>query len=339
MKKTIKAAAALVAFTAPAFAANLENPLYVPKAGEVYSKTGVGLMYKKADGTNAMKAKDHDGATEFPIWRLSESIGYGITDRLSINGEFGYTHDGDIDRQGLNVGRVGLTYRVLQNANELVWDVYADANLGGVSEMKGALVPSKKPSIKPYSFNYDNYANGRWGFYAGTKIGKTWDKLSALAFVEINQTFGNDNNKIDLSKSAFATLAKSAALELKSTTEYNAGLKAFYEVGSGWSLGGGFTYKHHADNKIKKVASADVVTPGTEAAVITSLDGNLNALGFKNLNDGFDEYLLSVSVANQLSDNIQIALYGEYTFDTAHDGSQNGTDVKAELGVRLNARF
>ena len=30
---------------------------------------------------------------------------------------------------------------------------------------------------------------------------------------------------------------------------------------------------------------------------------------------------------------------GEYTFDTAHAQSQNGTDVKAEVGVRLNLAF
>ena len=36
---------------------------------------------------------------------------------------------------------------------------------------------------------------------------------------------------------------------------------------------------------------------------------------------------------------MQVAVYGEYTFDTSHKGSQNGTDVKAELGVRLNVEF
>ena len=59
----------------------------------------------------------------------------------------------------------------------------------------------------------------------------------------------------------------------------------------------------------------------------------------KDMNDGFDEYIVSLSVANQITDMMQVAVYGEYTFDTAHRGSQNGTDVKAELGVRLNVEF
>ena len=55
MKKTLKAAVALSVLTAPAYAANLENPLYMPKQGAVYSKTSAGVMYKVADDTNAMQ--------------------------------------------------------------------------------------------------------------------------------------------------------------------------------------------------------------------------------------------------------------------------------------------
>ena len=55
MKKTISAAVALSVFAAPAIAANLENPLYMPKQGMGYSKTSAGVMYKVADDTEAMK--------------------------------------------------------------------------------------------------------------------------------------------------------------------------------------------------------------------------------------------------------------------------------------------
>jgi hypothetical protein len=40
-----------------------------------------------------------------------------------------------------------------------------------------------------------------------------------------------------------------------------------------------------------------------------------------------------------MTDTTQVAVYGEYTLDTAHEQSQNGTDVKAEMGVRLNVQF
>ena len=59
----------------------------------------------------------------------------------------------------------------------------------------------------------------------------------------------------------------------------------------------------------------------------------------KDMNDGFDEYVLNLTAAYQLNDTTQVAVYGEYTFDTAHAQSQNGTDVKAELGVRMNVQF
>ena len=164
MKKTLSAAVALSVLAAPAFAANLENPLYMPKQGQMYSKTSVGVMYKVADDTTAMVAKGHDGATEFPIWRLHEDLGYGITDRLEAYAKVGYTHDGDIDRKGMHQGRVGLKYRAFETTDGFAWDVYADAHLGGVSGMSGSYAAN--------GFTYDNYSNGRWGFHVGSQVGK-----------------------------------------------------------------------------------------------------------------------------------------------------------------------
>ena len=190
MKKTLKAAVALSVLTAPAYAANLENPLYMPKQGAVYSKTSVGVMYKKADHSAAQQQKGHAGATEFPIWRAHEELGYGILDDLELYGKFGYTHDGDIDRKGMHLGRAGLKYRALTTDSGFVWDMYTDMHFGGVSAMSG--------SYGVDGFTYDNYSNGRWGFHLGTQFGQTWDKLSVAAFAELLHTFGNDNNEIKI---------------------------------------------------------------------------------------------------------------------------------------------
>ncbi|MDR1026875.1 MAG: hypothetical protein LBL46_00465 [Rickettsiales bacterium] len=368
MRKT-KLAIALSVFAAPAFAAttNLENPLYAPKTGEVYSKTNAGIMSKTADGSDAHKKIGHDGEREFPIWRLGEEIGVGINDRLSVNGAFGYTIDNDIDREGMHLGRLGLTYRAFDGTatDGWVFDIYADAHLGGVSAMKGEF------DIFNKSFKYDNYANGRWGFYAGMRAGKTFGDLTLSAFGEVLQTYGNDNNKIRLGDSIktaedlivaqsinpanFATYYAACqggnagacqavqligiagmddvlSVKLKSTTEFNAGLRAFYDLKNNWSLGGGFTYKHHADNGVKGVAVQQGNAPANAVA-------NAIAAGLSDMNDGFDEYILSASVAKQLNDSVQLAAYGEYTMDTSHPNSQNGTDAKAEVGVRVNARF
>ena len=330
MNKTLKAAVALSVLVAPAYAANLENPLYMPKQNQMYSKTSVGVMYKVADDSTAHVNKGHDGVTEFPIWRLHEDLGYGITDRLEAYAKVGYTHDGDIDRKGMHQGRVGLKYRAFETTDGFAWDIYADAHLGGVSPMSG--------SYGLNGFDYDNYSNGRWGFHAGTQVGKTWSKFTGAAFFEVLQTFGNDNNEIDISNSQLAPLAAMGmpmeiSVDLKSTTEFNAGLKTFYQINDRWSVGAGFTFKHHEDNGVKGLATSVPNNPYILGAV-SQLEKQV-----KDMNDGFDEYIISLSGSYQLTDATQVTLYGEYTFDDAHQMSQNGTDVKAEIGARVNVVF
>ncbi len=335
MKKTLKAAVALSVLTAPAYAANLENPLYMPQQGSVYSKTSAGVMYKVADDTEAMVNKEHDGATEFPIWRLHEELGYGILDNLELYLKVGYTHDDDIARKGMHQGRAGLKYRAL-DTDGWIWDLYADAHLGGVSEMTGSYTAN--------GFNYDNYSNGRWGFHVGTQVGKQIDNFSFAGFIEALRTFGNDNNSIELVSfdlrkmgmgvvpAAMLGFPDEISVDLKSTTEINAGLKAFYQLDDKWSFGAGFTFKHHSDNGVESLASGDV--SAAHPLVLAELLRQV-----EDMEDGFDEYVIGLSAAYQMTDATQVAVYGEYTFDDSHSQSQNGTDVKAELGVRLNVQF
>ena len=338
MKKSLKLAAAMSVLAAPAMAANLENPLYMPTAGEFYSKTAAGLMIKVADSSYAHVLKGHDGATEFPIWRIQEDLGIGITDRIAIRGAFQYTHDGDINRKGMNHGRFGLIWRPIQTSDNIVLDIYADAHLGGINKMRGSYTST--------GFQYDNYSNGRWGVDAGVRFGKTWSKLTTSAFVEVLKTFGSSNNFIDVSglsvpiagnlyPVSMAGVPDEISVDLKSTTEINFGVNAFYQINDRWSWGAGFKYNHHADNGVKGLATdlSDAINPAVEQQV------NKFIAGLSDMNDGFDEYIVTLSVANQLTDYVQVALYGEYTFDTAHANSQNGTDVKAEVGVRLNLAF
>ena len=338
MKKTISAAVALSIFAAPAIAANLENPLYMPKQGSVYSKTSAGVMYKIADDSDAHQLKNHDGATEFPIWRVHEELGYGILDNLEAYAKLGYTHDGDIDRKGIHLGRAGLKYRAINTDDGWVWDSYADAQLGGIVEMSGSYAAN--------GFTYDNYSTGRWGFHVGTQVGKTWSKFSTAAFVEVLRTFGNDNNSIEISElkqirgiPPIANIPDEISVDLKSTTEVNAGLKAFYQLDDRWSFGGGFTFKHHADNGVEGLATSLDSNGNPTIATIQQafVDGLMPIV--EDMNDGFDEYILNLTAAYQMTDTMQVAVYGEYTFDESHVNSQNGTDVKAELGVRLNVQF
>lgn len=365
MKKSLKVAMAASVLTAPAFAAdvpgmahfahqnNMENPLYMPARNMFYSKLSNGVMLKVADNSDAHKLRGHDGMTEFPIIRIQEELGYGITDRLAIHGSVQYTHDDKIDRTGLSAGRLGATWRFLKLNNGFVWDAYADLHLGGLGTMRGQYnIKSLSPTPSGV-FEYDNYSNGMWGYHVGTRLGRTWERLTLSAFVEMLQTFGDDNTRIRIAVDqttknaalaaamknplkdaggalALLALPNEVSVDMKSTTEVNAGANAFYQWSDRWSSGLWFKYNHHADQGVSHIVSnlgaAEEMRPVFEAKLA-------------NMNDGFDEYVIGLSIANQVSDHAQVALYGEYTFDDAHSMSQNGTDVKAEVGVRLNFTF
>ncbi|MBD5389041.1 hypothetical protein HDR63_02190 [bacterium] len=375
MKKTLNAVIAASVLATPAMAANMENPMYMPGAREFYSKLSNGLMLKVADDSAAHKDKGQDGKVEFPIIRIQEELGFGITDRWSVHGSVQYTHDNDIGRTGLSAGRLGTTYRLLKMNNGLMWDVYGDLHLGGLGEMRGqyniagdsktaqtmmaGLMAQGMSQTQAATMalgaslanahgviDYDNYSNGMWGFHVGTKFGMEWNhKLTTSAFVEVLRTFGDDNSTIRLvgsntpilpGYSTALVMAMMAApseinAKFKSTTEVNAGANVFYQIDSKWSTGAWFRYEHHADQGIDKITTK----------VSAELETIKKALEQKlaDMNDGFDDYIIGLSVAHQFTDHAQVALYGEYTFDTAHARSQNGTDAKVEAGVRVNFKF
>ncbi len=337
MKKSLKcliAATASVVSTGAFAVSNMENPLYMPQNREVYLKTGAAVMYKKADSTPALKNRGLDGQEEFPVWRFSEDLGYGITDRFAVFGRFGYTHDDDIDRRGMHRGRLGLMYRVLDEAEPFVWDLYSEAFLSGVSPMKGTYTKT--------GFKFDNSSHGRYGIIFGTRLGKTWDKFTLAGHIEYLQTFANHNNKISIDRDApvsgtpytmgMINFPEEIEANLKSTHETCFGFDTHYQMNDVWSFGAGFEYYEHADNGVKSVHTK--MPNPTSEQVSQGL-----AKKFANMHDGWDEYVLKVNVANQLSDSMQLTLFTEYTFDDSHSGSQNGTDVKLEVGARFNARF
>ena len=339
MKKSLKIAMAATLFTAPALAdapyvagsvRNMENPLYLPSAGELYSKIGFGVMYKVTDSNDAQKKLFHDGEKEFPIWRPSLDLGYGITDRWAVHGQIGYTHNRDADRYGFHLGRVGTTYRIL--VEDFVWDVYGDFHMGGISKMKGALV-TKTGNPADLTFEYDNFSNGRWGYHVGTKFGKVWDRWTTSAFVELLRTWGNHNNEINVSKLGLGAygMPDKISVDLKSTTEYDLGANAFYQVNDRWSFGLGLKYIYHAENGLKKV----------HTKYPSALEPQIGPMlaKYKKMHDEFSEFAQAFTVAYQASDSMQVAWFIENTLDDGQHLSASTTDFKAETGVRLNVKF
>ena len=312
----------------------IENPLYMSKNREVYLRTGAAMMYKTVEKTNATIAKEIDGNWEFPVWRFTGDIGYGITDRLDVHGHFGYTKDGKIDRKGMHRGRIGLMYRVLDDEDPFVLDFYADGYLSGITPMKGTYTAK--------GFNFDNYSNGRWGAIAGTRFGKTLGDFTLGAHVEYLQTFGNHNNKIaiDSAQSWAPLFPDEISVDLKSTHETTAGFDVMYQMTSKWSLGAGFEYIEHANNGVKSIHTQ---LPDVSAIIGMTAQqqyvANQLLAATKNMKDGWDEYVIKTSAAYQMTDDIQFAVFGEYTMDDTNSNSQNATNCKLEFGVRLNARF
>ena len=334
MKKSLKhliAVGASVISTGAFAASNLENPLYMPKNNEAYVKFGGAIMGKSVEGTQATDRKHRGGDVEFPVWRFTGDLGYGITDRLDVHGRFGYTKDGEIDRKGMHRGRLGLMFRALTEDYPIVWDLYADAYLSGVTPMKGTYTKD--------GFNFSNYSNGRWGAIFGTRFGKTWDKFTLAAHIEYLQTFGNHNNKIKIdSSNAWAPLfPDEISVDLKSTHEGTAGFDMMYQATQKWSFGAGFEYVEHYNNGVKGIHTQlenRTMGPYTTEQIAQKLLEET-----ANMKDGWDEYILKLNVGYQMTDSLQLAGFFEYTFDDAQPMSQNATDFKMETGVRLNARF
>jgi len=404
MKKALNLLIAVAILATVTFAANMENPLYTPAQFDFYSKTGFSFMYKQSDANLAMKAKNWEYRNEY-ILRGYEDFGFGLTDRSFLRGAFGYTHDFSIERSGLHNGRLGLGYRIInQPVEAVVWDIYADAWLGGISKMKANLVAStsKLKEIRdsmPLSFKYDNYANGRWGVWLGTAVGKTFDRVTVSAFGEFQKTYGNSNNKIKIDSTAKPVigelvknsvisstcegLAKAGAVneqfckenpgsvpyrsagsvvvsvndlasgiapnyvdslpedfkvKTKGTLDYVAGLKALYEIDKDWSMGGGFTWRHRGANSVEKVNITNT-SEFPDAATVAKITEKIGDRFKGSMEDGVEEYTIALLGSRRLADNLQLTFFGEFTFDTAEDKAQLGSDIRAELGLRLGWQF
>jgi hypothetical protein len=365
MKKTLCMAviAAFIASPAMAYSTsakvyNMENPLFIPLCGQIYSKTSAGLMYKETDDSLSLQAKNRSNVSEFPIYRANESFGYGMTDRLTARGYTAYSNSVEIKRQGLTDGRFGLNYRIFDGmrTDGWVWDMYADLFMGGITRMRADLVasPNNLGGTYPLSFNYFNYSTGRYGAWLGTQLGKTWCKFTASVFGEVERLIGNNNNKIAITDSAKAAikniigtggesyvqgLPQSFNVFIKSAWEYSAGINGFYELNDLWAFRGRLTYRHHSSNTVEGV-NIDVATvPPLSPSQVSAITNRITRSFLGNLQDGWDEYILTGIVARMISSAVQVVLYGEYTFDTADAKSYNGTNVKAEAGFRLNLIF
>ena len=350
MKKTLIAISALLSpMAATASITNMENPLFMPGRGEGFSRSSIGLMYKENDSSEALRDRNMDGRTEWPIWRFHQDLGFGITDRLTVRGHAGFTYNEDISRRGFHEGRIGLAYRVLDGTGpgSVFWDVYGYAHMGGIFNMRATLIPSANPAahaeMRPISFDFHNYSNGRYGTWLGTQVGRVWNNFTLATYVEVLRTFGSSSATIELSDPVKmvlsggnpALLPDELTARTASAWETKMGLRSFYQIDDDWGISSGFTWRHRPANSVSRIDASGInpalLANPVFAATLESFTGSMH--------DRMDEYIFSAAIARRITDNIQAAFYMEYTFDSAGERSQNGTDVKAEMGFRLNVQF
>lgn len=138
-------------------------------------------------------------------------------------------------------------------------------------------------------------------------------------------------------------LPKDFSVDTKGTWEWVTGFKTLYELNSNWAIGGGIYWRHRATNtvdglNIKNSSVLDADKEVSDGLVADITDGIANQLA-GSMEDGIDEYTFTLLCARNLTNNLQLTLYGEYQFDSAEEKSQLSTERKAELGLRFNAQF
>lgn len=84
--------------------ANVENPLYMPAEGILYSKTDI----SKQDS----------------VWGFEEKVGYGFTNRFTMDMALSYQEDKDDEADGWKYYKIGGAYRL--STDKVLTDLYAN---------------------------------------------------------------------------------------------------------------------------------------------------------------------------------------------------------------------
>lgn len=178
--------------------AHTENPFYMPAEGKGYSKTTIEM---------GDQLKDVPDST----LTVRETLGYGITDRLSVDGSIEYLKDsylGDSwDKEdGLGQFNLGLKYRYLKGSmlgdayinygtsmNEDVWYKNNTYTLGTKVGVRHS--DYEVAGVAEYRFvdadddDYNQFAVGVESMY---KFNKTWSANLSLNYEMMDDFYGDD---------------------------------------------------------------------------------------------------------------------------------------------------
>ena len=161
--------------------------------------------------------------------------------------------------------------------------------------------------------------------------------------IDINENLKELRDTVDsrasgIAKAYVSGLPDDFNVDTKNVWDYVAGLKTFYEINNNWSMGGGIAWRHRGANSVEKVnisSTSKVPNVPTVDAITKGIGENFKG----SMEDGVEEFTLSLQGSRQFTKNLQLTLFGEYTFDTAEDKAQLGSDIRVEHGLRLNWQF
>lgn len=136
--------------------ANVENPLYMPAEGRLYSKTDI----SKQDS----------------VWGFEEKVGYGFTNRFTMDMALSYQEDKDDEADGWKYYKIGGAYRL--SAGKVLTDLYTNYS---------------------QTIDEDVFGDDFSMIDAGLRIGKRNSKYTVAANVGLNRIDikdGEDSNNI-----------------------------------------------------------------------------------------------------------------------------------------------
>ncbi|MBD5405171.1 hypothetical protein HDR59_01320 [bacterium] len=199
MKKVSLLSLLSVLAISTAAGAHTENPFYAPAEGKVYSITSVemGDQFKGVDDSTLT---------------IREKVGYGITNKLSVNGSIDYLFDSYMgeafEEDGLGMFNFGLTYRYLTGSmladayfnygTSMDKDVWYDNNTLTFGTKFGkrtskyavaGLVEYRYVDDKAYNENYNQFEFGVEGMY---QFNPTWSANLSLNYEMLDDFYGDD---------------------------------------------------------------------------------------------------------------------------------------------------
>ncbi len=290
-------------------AVNIENPLFISKKGDGYTKLFAGGNFKESNKFG-YQAK---------MLRLIGEVGHSFTDRFMLSLKMAYSGNYSETRKGIQKANFEALYRLIDS--NIKFDVIGGASFGGLMKSEGEF---GRNGLTP-----KNYSYGMYGTVFGMRFGgKINEKFTIGALVEGTYRFNKKDTlevKVDVGPvNGFADASFKDLFDLYTQ------VAASYDINNKLSLNTKISYQYYDGKVIKDIY-------GSNAGV----NGLINAMNLRgrNLHDSWSEYGFGSSLMYSLNDNAQIGPYAEYIL--GGHMSIGAVDVKyrGEYGIKFNSKF